>query len=98
MSTPSPRIASVQTVGPTELLVSFVSGEWRRYDISPLLERSTFWPLRNPALFRNVRVDAGGYGILWNQDIDLSEHEIWTHGIPTIAPSSAGFLEAAEER
>jgi len=98
MNTPSPRIASVQAVGPTELLVGFVSGAWRRYDIAPLLERPAFWPLRDPALFRNVCVDVGGYGILWNQDIDLSEHELWTHGIPVIGTSDAGFLEAAEER
>ncbi len=27
-----------------------------------------------------VRVDTGGYGISWNDAIDLSEYELWTHG------------------
>jgi len=29
-----------------------------------------------------VKVDAGGYGISWNDDIDLSEYELWTNGKP----------------
>lgn len=97
MNAPSPKVSSVQAIGQTELLVAFANGQWRRYDITPLLERPAFWPLRNPVLFHAVQVDAGGYGVVWNQDIDLSEHELWTRGIPAIAPSSAGLLEAAEE-
>jgi len=33
--------------------------------------------------FRALHVDAGGYGISWNDDIDLSEYELWTNGVPT---------------
>jgi hypothetical protein len=29
-----------------------------------------------------VRVDPGGYGISWNDHIDLSEYELWTNGEP----------------
>jgi len=31
---------------------------------------------------QSVRVDPGGYGISWNDNIDLSEYELWTNGQP----------------
>jgi len=59
-----------------------------------LLSRPEFRLLSVPACFRAVRVDAGGYGISWNDDIDLSEYELWTNGEPITNderhPSAAG--------
>ncbi|MCD8049038.1 MAG: DUF2442 domain-containing protein [Clostridia bacterium] len=31
-------------------------------------------------LFELVRVDAGGYGICWNEDNDLACDELWENG------------------
>ena len=31
-------------------------------------------------MFNAVSVDPGGYGISWNDDIDLSCDELWEHG------------------
>ena len=31
-------------------------------------------------LFEQVQVDSGGYGISWNDDIDLSCNELWENG------------------
>ena len=31
-------------------------------------------------LFRQVQVDAGGYGISWNDDLDLDAEDIWDNG------------------
>jgi len=36
--------------------------------------------LKNPVLFKSVRVEKGGYAIFWNDDIDISEYELWKHG------------------
>ena len=33
-------------------------------------------------LFDRVRVDTGGYGISWNDDIDLSCDELYWNGRP----------------
>lgn len=64
------------------LLVHFRNGEERAYDCGPLLSRPQFSLLSDPGLFRAVHVDSGGYGISWNDDIDLSEYELWTNGEP----------------
>ena len=78
----TPRIASVRPVGGMRLLVCFRNGESRIYDCEPLLSHPRFRLLATPAFFRAVKVDAGGYGISWNDDMDLSEHELWTNGKP----------------
>ena len=80
--TRTPRIASVAMARPLELLVVFDDSSRRVYDCRPLLEREGFDLLRIEAFFCAVRVDAGGYGVSWNDDIDLSEYELWTNGWP----------------
>jgi hypothetical protein len=37
--------------------------------------------LKDDAFFKAVHVDAGGYGITWNDNADLSEYELWTNGV-----------------
>ena len=75
-----PRIKRVTAIGDFELLVSFENGVEKTYDCKPLLARPEFHLLKVPAFFRAVRVDPGGYGISWNDDLDLSEYELWTNG------------------
>ena len=78
----TPRIATVLVVGPSELLVRFENGIEKMYNCAPLFSTPRFQVLRVPAIFRAVCVDPGGYGISWNDDVDLSEHELWTNGKP----------------
>jgi len=97
MSMDAPKILSVRVELPRTLLVEFVGKQWRRYDITPLLDLPAFEPLRNEALFASVHADRGGYGVIWNDDIDLAEYELWTKGVPVAAPDSASeMLWAAE--
>lgn len=60
--------------------------------IYTLLDKPVFAPLVNRWLFRAVKVDQGGYGISWNDDIDLAEAELWIHGQ---AMSTAQSLKAS---
>ena len=77
-----PTIKSVSVLDGHQLLVSFSNDEQRLYDVSPLLNKDMFSSLKNPAVFQNVRVDAGGYALVWDEDTDISEYELWTHGTP----------------
>jgi len=88
----SPRVKSVRAVGPSLLEVGFENGEERLYDCSAILARPEFQLLRNPAFFRAVRVDPGGYGVSWNDDLDLSEYELWTNGSSTSREASRPTL------
>ena len=64
------------------LLITFHNGIQKVYDCTSLLNEEVFGPLANDILFQSVKADRGGYGISWNDDIDLSESELWTHGLP----------------
>lgn len=82
-----PRIKAVEVIGATQLLIYFDNDGQRVYDCKPLLGYPIFHLLGNPAFFRAVRVDPGGYGISWNDNIDLSEYELWTNGKPVAKES-----------
>jgi hypothetical protein len=76
-----PTIKSVSIVEKYTLLVTFSNNDKRLYDISPLLGREMFSILKNPVFFKNVRIDTGGYALTWGKDTDISEYEIWVHGV-----------------
>jgi len=75
-----PRVRSATAIDDHTLLVEFDNGEKKIYDVSPLLNKRMFAPLRNPALFKAVNVEKGGYAVVWNNEIDISEYELWSHG------------------
>ena len=77
-----PRIKTASPIDDHTLLVTFDNNEKRKYDVQPLLSKSMFEPLKNPVLFRSFRIESGGYAITWNENIDLSEYELWSHGQP----------------
>lgn len=77
----TPKILSVQAQEHKKLLVEFVNGVEKIYDCTQLLYLETFELLKNDAFFKSVKVDAGGYGISWNDEIDLSEYELWANGV-----------------
>lgn len=75
-----PRIQSAIAEEEHFLVVLFSNGEKKRYDINRLTNSEMFFPLKNPAFFKNVSVESGGYAVSWNSEIDISEYELWEHG------------------
>lgn len=64
------------------LCVVFASGEKKKYNVQPLFSKwEAFKALTSVrGLFEQVKVDAGGYGISWNDEIDLSCNELYENG------------------
>jgi len=76
------RIQSVALVAPFRLRVVFFDGTVKGYDLRRWESRPEFALLfRHPALQKGVKVEPGGYGISWNDSIDLSAEEIYGNGI-----------------
>lgn len=76
-----PRIYKVQAIDDRTLMIEFTNQEVKKYDIRHLLDIPMFSPLRQPAFFKNFKVEPGGYGIVWSEEIDLSEYELWKNGV-----------------
>jgi len=76
------RVESVKALPDLHLHVTFHNGEQKIYDIRPLIEKYEPFQsfLLTYRLFEQVKVAGGGYGIYWNEDIDLSSDELYTNG------------------
>ena len=79
------RIDRMTIEEPTFLNVTFKAGTFCRYDVAPLMERYSdiFGPLKNAVLFSQAKVAAGGYGVVWNADIDLCAEDIYDSATET---------------
>lgn len=76
------KIKEVSALPNMHLIVRFANGVTKDYDVAPLLSRfEPFQALRQSEVFLNARVDVGGYGVVWNDDIDLSCDELWDNGV-----------------
>ena len=76
------RVESVEPKDNFILSVLFTDGVKLEYDIKPLFLK---WDVFNnvktiKGLFQQVKVDAGGYGISWNDEIDLASEELRING------------------
>jgi len=90
----APKIVAATPLEEKRLLVTFVNGIQKIYDCNKLIHLERFRLLNNDALFKAVTVDAGGYGVSWDDDIDLSEYELWTNGVEPTQHSRESRQEA----
>ncbi|GEM_PF-145124 len=76
-----PKIQKVEVRPGKQLLVRFRNGVTKLYDCGKILQSPAFAPLRdNDALFGQVRADPHGYAVIWNDELDLAESEVWLGG------------------
>lgn len=94
------KIKSVSPLPEFKLSVCFCEGVTKIYDLKPLFNAiPAFLSFKeNPMTFEEVEVDVGGYGIIWNDDLDLSADELWEHGEEVETPFSGlmAFSDATE--
>lgn len=63
------------------LYCEFNNGIEKIYDVKPLMDKyKSFEELNNIELFNKVKVDIGGYGISWNEKLDIAAEELWDNG------------------
>ena len=94
------KIKSVSALPDYKLSIQFSQGVTKIYDITPLFAKIHAFTLLkdNPSEFFSVSVDIGGYGIVWNDDLDLSCDELWENGTQIDTPFDGlmAFSDATE--
>ena len=75
-----PKVKSAKVLDERTLMIRFDNNQKKKYDVTPLLEKEMFSPLKNPAFFKAVQVEQGGYAVVWGENIDISAYELWSHG------------------
>lgn len=72
------RVKEVTPLEDMLLKIKFVNNETKVYDVKPIIKKwKVFSELKDNELFEKVKVDQGGYGISWNDNIDLACDELW---------------------
>ena len=75
------KIKDVTALPNYKLSIQFAEGITKIYDVKLLFDKhKTFEELRDEKVFSTVQVDIGGYGVIWNDDIDLSCDELFANG------------------
>lgn len=63
------------------LIVQFENGIFKKYDTKQLLSQFPIYEkLKNEAFFKLVQVDCGGCAVAWDDEVDISEVELWEGG------------------
>jgi hypothetical protein len=76
------KVKAVNPLPDCKLSVQFAEGITKIYDVKPLFDK---WPAfkslqTSPQLFDCVHTDTGDYGVIWNDDLDLSCDELFENG------------------
>lgn len=75
------KVKSVTVLDNYNLLIGFACGKNKIYDLKPLFEKyDNFCLLKDISVLKTVKVDIGGYGVIWGDDLDLSCNELWDNG------------------
>ena len=81
------KIKNIFPLPEYKLSVQFAEGVTKIYDVKPLFQRiPIFKSLENNNAFSGVYVDIGGYGVVWNDELDLSCDELWNNGVTVKTP------------
>lgn len=94
------KVTNVYPAKDLHLIVFFENGSVKDYDVKQLFEQfPDYKMLENPDIFNLVHVDCGGYGVAWNEDIDISECELWEGSVDYVSPfyGLMSFSDAAEK-
>ena len=94
------KVKSVSPLPDFKLSIQFCEGVTKLYDLAPLFDKiPAFNYLKdNSNEFANVCVDVGGYGIIWDDELDLSCDELWNNGTQVDTPFDGlmAFSDATE--
>lgn len=91
------KVNSVTALKPYMLIVQFAEGVAKTYDVSTLFDK---WPVfqslqSDASLFSKVRVDVGGHGVVWDDELDLSCNELFQNG-QTIDTEFDGLMACSD--
>ena len=94
------KVKSIGIVNDHTLIAQFEDGICKTYDIAQLYDKfASFRELvADKERFNRVHVEGSGFGIVWNDDFDLSCNELWENGshIPTPFDGLMALSDATE--
>ena len=76
------KITSLSTLDNYILLVCFSNGVFKKFDLKPIINK--YLPFKDlvniNGLYKQAKIDVGGYGVIWNDELDISSNIIFEKG------------------
>ncbi len=77
-----PKVSAVAPADSLNIIVTFENGTVRKYNVEQLFnDFPDYELLRNKDIFDLVHVDCGGYAVAWNDELDITECELWDNSV-----------------
>ena len=76
----SPRVKQVEPTDDFELLLTFNTGEKKKFDAKTLFKYPIYAPLKNIGFFKLVKSD--NMCVYWNDEIDICPDTLYTKSVP----------------
>ena len=97
MDHPIYRVRDFEIVGPYVLRVAFDDGTVQTIDFERVLAGEFFGPLRDPALFRQVRLDPEVHTLVWpnGADFDPATLHDWPEHVQAFVSRARRWASAA---
>lgn len=91
------KVTSVRAKDSLIIEATFLDGTVKEYDITNMFPicPQLMELKNNEKLFRAVQIDVGGYGISWNDNLDLEAETIWKEGTAIAKKVTNPLLEMA---
>lgn len=77
----NPDVVAVTPQADYCLLVTFATGELKRFDVKPYLQYPVFQKLTQPGCFDKAHVEYGT--VVWDENTDLSPDSVFIEGVRT---------------
>ena len=76
------KITSLQSFPDFILLVGFSTGEFKQFDIKPLIAKYPQFKalIQDNGLYKQAKIDTGGCAVVWNDNLDLSATGLYEQG------------------
>ena len=76
---PLVSVTNVEAKSDYTLILTFSTGEIKKFDMKPLLDFKPNRHLKKPALFKNVKIECGG--VTWDDDTDIDPEGLYRESI-----------------
>ena len=98
MSHPIHRVRRFRQAGAYTVEIEFDDGLSRVVDFEPVLAGALFGPLRDPAVFRQVRLDPEAHTLVWpnGADFDPATLHDWPDALPHLLRMAASWSSARD--
>ena len=77
---PHPKVQSVEPINDSYARRRVRQCAEKKIRCASSVPKSNVRAFEKPGALQSARVERGGYAVVWNGNIDISEYELWSNG------------------